>query len=197
MGNKNYIERVKVYKGMRNKIYNLYSSLKEIEDFKNSGDSLFTYLVSQKLISKYLIQYQKVYEIPSTSEIILRDFLESLLFQRLNENFEILNWNKNQMILFSYLPELNFGNNFFSSNIKSNPVFSSIIVLFSLEIIQEDEKKLIATKLMLEPNENLFIFNHEEEEKKNIYEEKSYFTTIIEYFKKTDLKIKEKLKISE
>ena len=197
MGSKNYIERVKVYKGMRNKIYNLYSSLKEIEDFKNSGDSLFTYLVSQKLISKYLIQYQKVYEIPSTSEVILRNFLESLLFQRLNENFEILNWNKNQMILFSYLPELNLGNNFSSSNIKSNPVFSSIIVLFSLEIIQEDEKKLIATKLMLEPNENLFIFNHEEEEKKNIYEEKSYFTTIIEYFKKTDLKIKEKLKISE
>ena len=181
---------------MRNKIYNIYSSIKEIEDFKNSGDSLFTYLVSEKLISKYLIQYQKVYEIPSTSEVILRNFLENLLFQRLNENFQILNWNKNQMILFSYLPELNLGNNFSSSNIKSNPVFSSIIVLFSLEMIQEEEKKLIATKLMLEPNENLFIFNHEEE-KKNIYEEKSYFTTIIEYFEKTDLKIKEKLKISE
>lgn len=198
MGGKNYIERVKVYKGMRNKIYNLYSSLKEIEDFKNNGDSLFTYLVSQKLISKYLIQYQKVYEIPSTSDNILRDFLECLLFQRLNENFQILNWNKNQMILFSYLPELNLGNNFFSSNIKSNPVFSSIIVLFSLEIIREEEKKLIATKLMLEPNENLFIFNHEEEKNNNsIYEDKSYFTTIIEYFQKTDLKIKEKLKISE
>ena len=194
MGGKN----LKVYKGMRNKIYNLYSSLKEIEDFKNNGDSLFTYLVSQKLISKYLIQYQKVYEIPSTSDNILRDFLECLLFQRLNENFQILNWNKNQMILFSYLPELNLGNNFFSSNIKSNPVFSSIIVLFSLEIIREEEKKLIATKLMLEPNENLFIFNHEEEKNNNnIYEDKSYFTTIIEYFQKTDLKIKEKLKISE
>ena len=102
------------------------------------------------------------------------------------------------MILFSYLPELNLGNNFFSSNIKSNPVFSSIIVLFSLEIIREEEKKLIATKLMLEPNENLFIFNHEEEKNNNnIYEDKSYFTTIIEYFQKTDLKIKEKLKISE
>ena len=196
MGSKNYIERVKVYKGMRNKIYNLYSSLKEIEDFKNNGDSLFTYLVSQKLISKYLIQYQKVYEIPSTSENILRDFLECLLFQRLNENFQILNWNKNQMILFSYLPELNLGNNFSSCNIKSNTVFSSIIVLFSLEIITEEEKKLIATKLMLEPNENLFIFNHEEE-KQNMFEHKSYFRTIIEYFEKTDLKIKEKLKISE
>lgn len=193
---KNYIERVKVYKGMKNKIYNLYSSFKEVEDFKNNGDSLFTYLVSQKLISKYLIQYQKVYEIPSTSEIILRDFLECLLFQRLNENFQILNWNKNQMILFSYLPELNLGNNFSSSNIKSNPALSSIIVLFSLEIIKEEEKKLIATKLMLEPNENLFIFNHEEESN-NIYEDKSYFRTIIEYFEKTDLKIKEKLKISE
>ena len=196
MGSKNYIERVKVYKGMRNKIYNLYSSFKEIEDFKNNGDSLFTYLVSQKLISKYLIQYQKVYEIPSTSENILRDFLECLLFQRLNENFQILNWNKNQMILFSYLPELNLGNNFSSCNIKSNTVFSSIIVLFSLEIITEEEKKLIATKLMLEPNENLFIFNHEEE-KQNMFEHKSYFRTIIEYFEKTDLKIKEKLKISE
>jgi len=195
IGSKNFIERVKVYKGMRNKIYNLYSSIKEIEDFKNNGDSLFTYLVSQKLISKYLIQYQKVYEIPSTIENILRDFLECLLFQRLNENFQILDWNKNKMILFSYLPELNLGNNFSSSDIKSNPVFSSIIVLFSLEIIREEEKKLIATKLMLEPNENLFIFN-KEEENNNIYEEKSYFTTIIEYFQKTDLKIKEKLKIN-
>ena len=49
---------------------------------------------------------------------------------------------------------------------------------------------------MLEPNENLFIFNHEEE-KQNMFEHKSYFRTIIEYFEKTDLKIKEKLKISE
>ena len=192
---KNYYEKEKVYKGMKNKINNLYSIFKEVEDYKKNGDSLFTYLASQKLVSMYLKQYQMVYELPFDSDI-LRDFIGIILLQRLNENFQILNWNKNQMILFSFLTNLNLKINFSSSDIKNNPLLSTIIVLFSIEIIVEENKKLITTKLMFEPNENLFIINRGEKNE-NINEDKSYFKSIIKYFEESGMKIKEKLKINE
>ena len=165
------------------------------EDNEKKEESIFTFHASQKLIDIYLKQFQMVYELPFDSENILRDILEIILVQRLqNENFKILNWNRRQMILFSYLSKLKF-NNCFSFNIQNNPLLNTIIVFYTIEIIIEPTKKLITTKLMLEPNENLFITKTEETNNKN--EVKSYFRAIINHFKEIDNKIKENLKIPE
>ena len=152
------------------------------EENEKKEESIFTFHASQNLIRMYLKNFQMVYELPfDSNEKTLRNFLENLLLQRLKkENFQILNWNQRQMILFSYLSKLKI-NNYSSFNIKDNPLLKSIIVFYTIEIIDEKTKILVNTKLMLEPNENLFIFNSEENND-NKDENKSYFKSIINYF---------------
>ena len=173
---------------------NLNIDIEKENEKKEEG--IFTYQASQKLISIYLKQFQMVYQLPFDSDTILRNFLENLLYQRLKiENFQILNWNKRQMILFSYLSKLNI-QNYSSSNIKNNPLLNTIIVFYTIEIVYESTNKLVFTKLMLEPNENLFIFNPEEKNT-NKNEVKSYFKSIINHFEEIGNKIKESLIIQE
>ena len=186
----------KVYKGLKNQLIKVYSTLKEKESGEINGESIFTYHTSQKLISLYLKQFQTVYMLPIDSEIVLSNFLEMILLQRIkNEKFQILNWNRTQMILFSYLSELNI-KNYSSSNVKNNTLLNKIIIFYTLEIINEGEKKLINTKLILEPNENLYISNPEGKNN-NKNEFKSYFKSIINHFQETEIKIRETLKIPE
>ena len=187
-------ENLNILKISSNKSLNKINIQKEENEKKE--ESIFTYHASQKLISIYLKQFQMVYQMPFDSENILRNFLENLLLQRLqNENFQILNWNKRQMILFCYLSNLKI-NNYFSFNIQNNPLLNSIIIFYTIEIIYDSSKKLVNTKLMLEPNENLFIFKTEENDK-NKNEVKSYFRSIISHFEEIGNKIKETLTVPE
>ena len=177
----------------------LNTSLNKIDIQKDENEkqeeSIFTYQASQKLISIYLKQFQMVYELPFDSDIILRNFLENLLLERLKtEEFLILNWNKRQMILFNYLPKLKF-KNYSSLNIKNNPLLDSIIIFYTIEIIYKPTKKLINTKLMLEPNENLFNLRIEEKDTNKNEVKRSYFKDIINYFEEVGNKIRESLKI--
>ena len=177
----------------------LNTSLNKIDIQKDENEkqeeSIFTYQASQKLISIYLKQFQMVYELPFDSDIILRNFLENLLLERLKtEEFLILNWNKRQMILFNYLPKLKF-KNYSSLNIKNNPLLDSIIIFYTIEIIYKPTKKLINTKLMLEPNENLFNLRIEEKDTNKNEVKRSYFKDIINYFEEVGNKIRESLRI--
>jgi hypothetical protein len=184
----------KVYKGLKKQIVQAYSGYNV--NFDNNGESIFTFHANQNLIRLYLKQFQAVYPLPFDSIIKLRDFLEMFLYQRLKkEKFRILNWNKNQLILFSYLTELNINDNSYCSslNIKNNYLLSKIIVFYVIDIIND---KLIHTKLMLEPNENLYITSTEDKNN-NKNEFKSYFNSIIKHFRETETKIREALKIPE
>ena len=192
----NSYEKGKKYKELKHILNNINSIIKQNDSYENKEEeSMFTNFASKNLINIYLKQYQKVYQLPFDSEIALRNFLEILFLQRLKiENFQILNWNKSQMILFSYLSDLNIKD--YNSNIKNNHLLSKILVFYSIEIINGESKKLINTKLMFEPNENLFICNPEENNS-NKSEVKSYFISIINHFEEIEKKIRESLKIKE
>ena len=184
----NSYEKGKLYKELKPILSNIYSIKQKYNYHNKEEESIFTNFASQNLITIYLKQYQKFYQLTFESEIKFRNFLEILLNQRLkNENFHILNWNEMQMILFSYLSDLNIKN--YNSNIKNNPLLCKILVFYSIEIINEEDKKIINTRLMFEPNENLFIFNPEEKNS-NKQEVKSYFMSIINHFEETELKIR-------
>lgn len=190
---KKSIGNIKVYKGLKKQLLEVYSAF--MENNKNNGESIFTFHASQKLIRLYLKEFQSVYQIPNDSKITLKDFLEMLLLLRLkNEKFRILDWNKKQVTLFAYLPEININDNSYSSSlIKNNSLLREISVFYVIESVSD---RLINTNLMLEPNENIYIPSPEEKNNnKNGF--KSYFDSVIKHFKETDIKIREKLKLPE
>ena len=193
--------------GLQYKLNKLYSGLKQLENNKNTPNNIFTYTAREKLIDVYLKKHPKFFQLPVNSESALKDILENLVVQRLKENFRLLNWEPNKVVFFSYLTNININlniKNSFLDDIKNNPLLSNIIVLYTINIIEDEKKKLVVT-LILEPNENLYILtndetdNNKENEKNNEIKEhkdKSYFTAIMDYFKEDKTRIKENIKIN-
>ena len=189
---------------LKSKVNNLYIYLKQIEDYKNIINNVFTYCASEKLIDLYLKKYPQFYEITSDQENTLKNILEKLIMQRLKEKFRILNWNSNQMMFFSYFNNLILEDSFFN-NIKNEPLLNNIIVLYSIKIEEQKNRKLIITKLIFEPNENLYFLNNDEtnikkEDEKNnelnYQKDKSYFKAIMKYFEQDEIRIRESMKIN-
>ena len=186
------------------KVNNLYTSLKQVEDYKNIVNNVFTYCASEKLIDVYLKKYPQFYEITTDQENTLKNILEKLILQRLKEKFRILNWSSKKMIFFSYFNNLIIEDPLFN-NIKSNPLLNNIIVLYSIKIEEQKNGKLVVSKLIFEPNENLYLLNNNEaniksEEEKNneinFPKDNSYFKAIMKYFEQDKIRIRKSIKIN-
>ena len=186
------------------KVNNLYTSLKQVEDYKNIVNNVFTYCASEKLIDVYLKKYPQFYEITIDQENTLKNILEKLILQRLKEKFRILNWSSKQMIFFSYFNNLIIEDPLFN-NIKNNPLLNNIIVLYSIKIEEQKNGKLVVSKLIFEPNENLYLLNNNEaniksEEEKNneinFPKDNSYFKAIMKYFEQDKIRIRKSIKIN-
>ena len=200
----------KIYSGsaLQNKLNNLYSNLKQVQSYKNIENNIFTYSARDKLLNVYLKKYPQFFLLPIDSENVLRDILENLVIQRLREKFKILNWVSNKVIFFSYLTNLNINidtKNNFLEGIKKNPLLNNIIVLYSIEIIEEKNKKLVVTKLIVEPNENLYILTNNENNTNNENEnnnelngnkDRGYFMVLMNYLKQEETRIKQSIKIN-
>ena len=197
----------KISNGLQNKINNLYLELNKVEAYKNIANNIFTYTASAKLVGVYFKKYPQIFQLSEDSNSALRNILETLIIQRFKEKFRVLNWDSNHIIFFSYLPNLNIDikiNKAFLDNIKNNPLINNIIVLYKIKF---KDKKLVKTKLIFEPNENLYILNDYQNEHENNKEneknnginqpkDKNYFIAIINYFKGEESRIKDSLKIS-
>ena len=88
--------------------------------------------------------------------------------------------------------------NSFLENIIHNPLLNKIIVLYSIKKKGEDFRKLV-TKLIFEPNENLYILtNKDTDDNQRINEnnENNYFMEIIKYYKQEEKEIKKNIKIN-
>jgi hypothetical protein len=186
------------------KVNNLYTSLKQVEDYKNIVNNVFTYCASEKLIDVYLKKYPQFYEITTDQENTLKNILEKLILQRLKEKFRILSWSSKKMIFFSYFNNLIIEDPLFN-NIKSNPLLNNIIVLYSIKIEEQKNGKLVVSKLIFEPNENLYLLNNNEaniksEEEKNneinFPKDNSYFKAIMKYFEQDKIRIRKSIKIN-
>ena len=186
------------------KVNNLYTSLKQVEDYKNIVNNVFTYCASEKLIDVYLKKYPQFYEITTDQENTLKNILEKLILQRLKEKFRILNWSSKKMIFFSYFNNLIIEDPLFN-NIKSNPLLNNIIVLYSIKMEEQKNGKLVVSKLIFEPNENLYLLNNNEaniksEEEKNneinFPKDNSYFKAIMKYFEQDKIRIRKSIKIN-
>ena len=186
------------------KVNNLYTSLKQVEDYKNIVNNVFTYCASEKLIDVYLKKYPQFYEITTDQENTLKNILEKLILQRLKEKFRILNWSSKKMIFFSYFNNLIIEDPLFN-NINSNPLLNNIIVLYSIKIEEQKNGKLVVSKLIFEPNENLYLLNNNEaniksEEEKNneinFPKDNSYFKVIMKYFEQDKIRIRKSIKIN-
>ena len=189
---------------LKYKVNYLYTSLKQVEDYKNIVNNVFTYCASEKLMDVYLKKYPQFYEITTDQESTLKNILEKLILQRLKENFRILNWNSKQMIFFSYFNNLIIEDPLFN-NIKNNPLLNNIIVLYSIKIEEQKNGKLVISKLIFEPNENLYLLNNNEnniksEEEKNneinFPKNNSYFKAIMKYFEQDKIRIRKSIKIN-
>ena len=186
------------------KVNNLYTSLKQVEDYKNIVNNVFTYCASEKLIDVYLKKYPQFYEITTDQENTLKNILEKLILQRLKEKFRILSWSSKKMIFFSYFNNLIIEDPLFN-NIKNNPLLNNIIVLYSIKIEEQKNGKLVVSKLIFEPNENLYLLNNNEaniksEEEKNneinFPKDNSYFKAIMKYFEQDKIRIRKSIKIN-
>ena len=188
---------------LEQKVNKLYSNLKKVEEYKNIVNNIFTYNASKKLINDYLKKFPQFYEIKNDTDGASRinNIIEQLILQRLKEKFRILNWDKNQIMFFSYFTDLiknlNLENSFLE-NIIHNPLLNKIIVLYSIKKKGEDFRKLV-TKLIFEPNENLYILtNKDTDDNQRINEnnENNYFMEIIKYYKQEEKEIKKNIKIN-
>ena len=108
------------------------------------------------------------------------------------------------MIFFSYFNNLIIEDPLFN-NIKNNPLLNNIIVLYSIKIEEQKNGKLVVSKLIFEPNENLYLLNNNEaniksEEEKNneinFPKDNSYFKAIMKYFEQDKIRIRKSIKIN-
>ena len=193
----------KFNRDLKSKVNILYANLKKVEDYKNIVNNIFTYNASKKLINDYLKKFPQFYEIKNDTDgsLKIKNIISQLILQRIKEKFRILNWDYNQIIFFTYFTDLianlNLENSFLE-NISHNPLLNKIIVLYSIKIKGENFRKLV-TKLIFEPNENLYILTNRDNEKNqgiNEGKEKNYFLEIIKYYKQEEKEIKKKIKMN-